>query len=644
MKKFVRSGKFFAVLMALMLVMSLCACDKNTTGEIADGQVTDNKDNGTDKGDVSTGVGDDGASGENSENNTSGVKDDENTDDKNTNDKNEETDPDEKSGDSDDSDKSEKDEGPEFMMELPEGSLTEQTLGFDENGKWEFNVENGFSTETVKLNIVAPANTTVYYTLDGSTPDEGDSVYSEPITFAPVDDDMKTIHVFKAVAIYNGDDDYYKSEIASRSFFVSEKADTRYSMLVLSISGEPSDLTESPKGILYGQNYKKRGREYEKPVFLEAFEADGTPVFAQYAGARVYGGYSRQYAIKSLKFYARKSYDEDHKNFKIKVFDTPRQDGSDKDISKYDRLVMRSHGNDFQFLYLRDELSQALVKKAGFADYESCVPAAAYLNGEYYGFFWLHENYCDKYFKEKYGKGDGEFVVLEGGEQKKSDDEDYQAYVDEYNKMYGELSKLDLKDDANYAQVSDFLDVNNYLDYMAWNIAINNSDWPHNNYKCYRYAPAGGEAAGEGVFDGKWRFLPHDMDYAYGLYDQRETIAGYDTLKTVLKAGNERYAPMLAALLERSDCRTYFKNKMKEFFDGVLAEDTLIKTYEELDALRKQEMPYYYDHLEDVKKSDWSVWTAADQYDGFAKSLYTFAAQRKDMALKYLEEDLPDLE
>ncbi len=628
--------KITAILLIALMVFSICACDSEQGSDAGSTtQAPDSQNEGKDKDDAGTVT---SAPSDGKDKDETGKKDGASKeDDAKATDG--ETDKDKETSDGKDNEKE-----PSFGLELPDGTVTAQTLGFDENGEWEFNVDECFSSSAVSLNIVCPSNAKVYYTLDGTEPCEGDSLYDAPINFAPTDDEVTKIHVLKAAAFF---EDGSKSKTATRSFFVSEKIDSRFSMVVLSIIGEPGDLTEKPNGILYGRNYEKRGRAYEKPIYLEMFDENGKQLLSQYCGTRVYGGYSRQYAIKSLKFFSRKSYDENNKNFKLKIFETPRLDGEDKNITKYDKFVMRSHGNDFQFLYLRDELSQALVKQAGFVDYESCVPCAAYLNGEYYGFFWLHENYCDKYFKEKYGKADGEFVVLEGSEKTKKDedaDEATQTLIDEYNTKYAELSELDLTDDANYGKVCDFIDVNNYLDYMAWNIAINNSDWPHNNYKVYKYVPAEGEAAGDGAFDGRWRFLPHDMDYAYGLYDQKETVANYDTLKHVLRTGDQRYAPLLAALMARSDCRTYFKDKMKEFFDGVLSEENLIKTYEELDALRKGEMPYYYEHLQVVKQSDWSVWTGADQYDGFAKSIYDFAKNRKDYALRYLEEQLPDLE
>ncbi len=44
-----------------------------------------------------------------------------------------------------------------------------------------------------------------------------------------------------------------------------------------------------------------------------------------------------------------------------------------------------------------------------------------------------------------------------------------------FNTTYQQLTALDLTDDANYAQVTEFMDVENYLQNYAFNIYINNA-------------------------------------------------------------------------------------------------------------------------------------------------------------------------
>ena len=521
-------------------------------------------------------------------------------------------------------------------------TTNELELQFYSDGTFEFKQENRFYYEDVRLTITAPEGAKVYYTLDGREPYFDSRVYKEPITFKALGGEFPDAYTFRA-CILNSDGS--SSKVAARSYLVGKNLKSRFSTVVFFISGDPDQLTEGPNGIMFGNNAFERGRDSERMVYIEAFEADGTPIFGQFGGVRVYGGYSRNYSIKSFKLFSRKSYDEDHKNFKIDVFQTPKLgEGEEGEvIGKYDKLVLRNGGNDYQFAFIRDELSQQLVKKAGFITYEEVVPAVVYLNGSYYAFHWLHENYCDKYLKERFGDGEGEFVILEGGDQLKDDDEDCQYYVDEYNEKYEKFSESDLTNDAIYNQLASYIDVESYLDFFAWNIALNNWDWPNNNFKCFRYVPADGEAGRDGVFDGRWRYLPHDMDYTYDIYDQAKAMENYNTLRVVMDKNNERYSPLFVKLMERKDCRDYFRNKTMEFLNGALSEKSIKETYEALHATRKQELTHYYNFLEVLnRRGDWTIWTKASNYANNEKQIYTFAQKRQAYVIRYMDELLPE--
>lgn len=526
---------------------------------------------------------------------------------------------------------------------LPEGTITDQLLYFAEDGSYVFNVENSFSTEAIVLSLQAPEGAVIHYTMDGSTPSRYSQVVDGALLFEPTDGLFPEVYTFSASCIL---EDGTVSDVARRTFFVCQKFDRRFSTAVFSLFGSPSSFFDPDYGIFMGDNVMLRGRDSERNIFVEAFEKDGTLLFSQNAGVRLYGGYgfSRQAAIKSLKLFSRKSYDDRHKNFKFSAFQTPKLDGSDEVISKYDKLVLRSHGNDFQFLFIRDELGQALAKKAGFENYEACIPAVVFFNGKYYGLFWLHENYCDKYFKEKYGDADGEFIVLEGKETlKETDDEDTKEAAEDFNEAYAAFSAMDFCDDECFSLLGDFLDIDNYLEYMAFNVAIANYDWPLNNIKCFRYVPAENDDHTTGAFDGRYRFLPHDMDMAFALPGQDETQARQNTLKDVLTPGTDRFAPLLSALLNRPSCRSYFKEKLKEYLNGVLSHDSFMETYEELHMERFWELPYYYDHLNLLKATERSIFAESDHYNAFEASLEEFSKDRSTYLLSYLEELLPDL-
>lgn len=527
-----------------------------------------------------------------------------------------------------------------------------ETLTFNDDLTWAFDCENDMRTADTDVRMVAPEGAVIYYTLDGSTPDENSEVYSDTLSFVAHGGDFPKAYTIKAKALLA---DGRWTNTAGRNLLIGTKLDNRFSTIVFAVCGDPDELINEPDGIFYGKNYEQRGRESEREVFVDAWNADGTALFSQFAGVRIYGGYSRQSVIKSMKLYARKSYDPDHGSFKFSNFSTEKLDGSDEIIKKYDRIVLRNFGNDNQQCFIRDELSQRLVKDAGMECYENVIPAVAYLNGSYYGFYWLHESFCDEYFQQKFGKAEGEFIVAEGMDTKKDadDDPEVQKYIAEYNSAYDKFSKLDLTNDANYNALNSIIDVEDYLTFFAWNITINNWDWPNNNFKCYRYVEAPASvlnAEGAKVtpdrynFDGRWRFLYHDMDWTYGLYGSEKAQASCNTLKEVLNPNDERYSPLFAQLMKRPESREFFRTKTMEFIDGAFSADNIKAAYKELNEFRYDELLYFYDFMEnETRKGVEDLWAREYNLASNEQQIFDFAENRGTYVVKYMNELLPSL-
>ncbi len=417
----------------------------------------------------------------------------------------------------------------------------------------------------------------------------------------------------------------------------------------INIRGNDKDLFKGPNGIFYGENYKLRGKESERQVSLMVTNPEGQTVLRQVCGIRVYGGASRESYLKSVKLYAREEYDLENKQFAYDLFGTQKQDGSGENIDKYKRLVIRNCGNDFQFAWIRDELVQRLAAKAGFVGTESVTPAAMIINGEYRGLYWLHESYCDYYFKSLFGKEErkGEFIILEGSETHKNVEEDEglnKSAANEFNLAYDYLSGLDLTDEKNYGELCDFMDVENYLQYYAINIYVNNRDWPWNNYKCYRYYTGKDEKYDEkGAYDGKWRFLLHDTDYSMGLYDQRETQASYDTIGSILNSKNtegdfSNYSPLFTALMKRDDCKKFFTDYVRELMNGMFSEKNMLKMLDVMNEGRAEAFQKHINYIESLRRQGKpGMWAGAEHQEEQLSKIKKFAAERPEYMEKFLK-------
>lgn len=469
-----------------------------------------------------------------------------------------------------------------------------------------------FYKDTVYLELVSDRPCDIYYTMDGSEPDKSKSLYQDKIELKS--GSQVKVYSIKAKGYFSDDSE---TDTIVHTYFVGRNVHRRFSTLIFSITSDPYNLYDYEYGILIPgklrddfikanphkhidppdpANFNMRGRESEREAYLEILEADGNVVASQKAGIRVYGGWSRANQQKSLKIFARKAYDQVNNKIRYEFFpDKTSASGDGTTIGAFKRLVLRNTGNDNGFGFIRDELFQTLAGQAGFRDYQAVRPAALFINGDYRGHLWLHEVYCDEYFEQHYGEYAGTFEILEGGETfKKLDDDGVNEYaIEDYEEAYS-YTYEDLRNDVVYNKLREVIDVENYLDYYALQIYIGNEDWPHNNYKVYRYYAAEGEEYREAPFDGKWRYLLHDLDYSFGIYG---TGPWEDNLrKYVSKPGEvNRESPLFSQLLLREDCKEYFIKRTLDLINGAFSSDNLNKVLDKMNEERLNEQLRMYD-------------------------------------------------
>ena len=452
----------------------------------------------------------------------------------------------------------------------------------------------------------------IFYTTDGTEPGEGSERY-DPDTGIPLTShrNMKCNLVSARMRF----DDGSWSRIYTDSWFVGRIADERYNTPIISISSDPHGLFDYFDGIMvegvirdeYREshpheeinpsspaNYNKRGMESERAAHVTMYLDDGTEVVNQDIGIRVNGGWSRDHPMKSLRLIARYDYDYTNK-FNLELFVGPHDAvGPDNTyIRSQQRLTLRNNANDAWGAYLREEAISLGARAAGFADAQSARPVSVYLNGEYYGFMWMHETFDDEYFSNRYGKHEGTFEILEGGETAKTYDEESELGKDalkEWNEII-RSAKLDMTDDIHFLDLCEKLDVDNYLRYYAIEIYVGNTDWPQNNHKIYRYYAAEGEEYRPGtVFDGRWRMLLFDTEFGFGLAGNEQI----DSLGRVLTRGDGGYSPLFTALMKRDDCRERFVGIVTDLWNGAYNMYYFSDLISDLSKLRYNELDYNF--------------------------------------------------
>ncbi len=486
-------------------------------------------------------------------------------------------------------------------------------------------LDSGFYDRRQELTVTAPAGARVYYTADCEIPDEtAGTLYEKPIVLEAGEEEQ--VYVYRFLAVYA---DGRKSPVETRTYFVGKNIKDRYDMMVLHLTGDPEGLFGYETGIfvpgkvwdefceanpsepignmMYG-NFTERGPEWEREVYIQFFSENGTLLTEQNGGVRIHGGMTRLKNQKSFRLYARKEYDEKNE-FKYAFFGDLNSEEDGTLGEEYKRLIVRNSGNDNGYGFIRNDLVAILASDAGFPDVMHSVPVAVYINGGYYGVYWLNSNYDGQYFENRYGKYDGEFVVIGGIEREKEPEEDphIQEYVEAYNSTYEELSALDLTDEENYEKVCRFMDVENYLQYFAIEQYVGNMDWPNNNLKVYRYVDPNGDYKEGTVFDGRYRFLLFDADYGFGLLTFNDTVGIWAQKPTLYKITSEKDTPMFLALMEREDCRAYFINYLCDLMNGPMAKEHVSEVVDELHASRYGELYHMLEETDIMKNSLWEA-------------------------------------
>lgn len=412
-----------------------------------------------------------------------------------------------------------------------------------------FSSEPGFYDEAFDLQIMGSGD--IYYTLDGTEPDTNSIRYDGTIhlddaslnpniysmrtdTSTGFDEqlikdrnagDFRHYHqpgflvdkctVIRAVS-YN--ERGVKSNEIRGSFFVDFDDKAGYEGInVISIYTDESNLFDYKKGIyvtgetfdrfLNGEieteyndwwwwpaNYRNKGIEWERPATAEFYSKDGQLILRKDIGIRTQGAGTRGMLPRSLNLYAREEYDNTE-SFEAGLFDDP--------TIKPDSINLFAGGNSY-FNRATDYLVHKNVSGRNIATSEF-KPYALFLNGEYWGFYWLTERFDENYFATHYGVDADNVVIVKNMLLEAGIDSDFE----EYNRIMSYLRNSDVTREDVYRGLDEYVDFDSLLDYYALMIYISrHDDWPGNNVAIWRVRhPKNGEYS-----DGRWRWILFDVN------------------------------------------------------------------------------------------------------------------------------------
>ena len=397
-----------------------------------------------------------------------------------------------------------------------------------------------YNDGNIKVTLSGSGKGKIYYTTDGSNPTTNSKVYSSPLT-------IKKTTVLRIMSKESGK---LKSDTVTYSYIMNEN----HTLPIISLAINPSDLNSL--------HYNAWVEGYMKSVDVELIEKDKTG-FKITAGLKLFGGSTRGHAKKSYELKFKKQYGDGHLEYK--VFDTV-------DSSIFESLVLRSGSQDemgdaTRKTLIRDIVGTSLVDEYTSVDVQAYKPVVMYLNGEYWGLYFIREKVDETFVANHYNvPADKEKTDL-----LRIDNQVKSGSIDAYNNMLNFISNNSLSNKNNYAKIKDMIDIENLCDFWIAETWTANNDIV--NTRFFR---------NPNVDNGKWKFIFYDLDFAF--YNVNKNYYQFSTSPSGMTV-NGYSTFLLRNLMKSSEFKKTYLERLSYNLKNTWASDTVVK---KIDSIIKE--------------------------------------------------------
>ena len=444
---------------------------------------------------------------------------------------------------------------------------------------------SGFYDGDIIVTITASGGGKIYYSLDGTLDDPIE--YTGEIKLKKAGDYQS--YTVKAWT--------QTGEAASEGYIIGDDCVERFDLPVAIVQTADYNLYDYEFGIFekgkvwddydsknpdnnkskshHPANYNRRGDEWMRFSTLTILSADGEKILSQSAAMGVSGAASASNEVqKSLRFDADEDYDAAHDSFVSDLIDDVAADGSrTPTLDKYKSIILRNSGNDFIATMIRWNFISEMFRRAGENTVTAASPCVVFLNGSYYGLAQFQPRLSDRFIAESIGLADRDQVEKYKGGSRTFFTNDALSYIDSGD--FSTPESIDALDET--------LDVASCIRYIAFEIFCDNGDW-NGNTLIWRYNGEYQPSVPES--DGRWRFIPFDLDFAFGLYSDRDDT--FDLAMNV--AGTSPILRFAGKLLENDRCVDLFMANLYEISGEIFTDSAITEVIGAADALVATEL------------------------------------------------------
>jgi len=459
-----------------------------------------------------------------------------------------------------------------------------------------FSHSEGFHTSSFSLIINSLIGDTIFYTLNGDLPTESANIYTDsifiknknaqPNIFSEIPttpkqdlisykswqspaDKIDKATILRCASYKNG---IRTSEIYTKTFFVGNEIEDKYSLPVLSLITEKENLFNVDTGIYvpgvnfdvndpqWTGNYFMQGDDWERNIHIEYFDKEGNLGFSQNAGVRIHGGKTRQASQKSFRLYARNEYGKEYFNYKL----LPK-----RQTEKYKRFILRTTMGAWGNTIIKDVVAQNIASPLNI-DYQEFQPVIVYLNGEYWGIQTIRDRIDERYIEYTHNI-DKDLV-------------EFQKWHNiDYNNLTKYIENNNLSLNKNYNYVLTKIDIDNYIDYTIAELFFTNYDWPSNNIKFWKE-----------IDNGKWRWVLYDLDGGFGRANKNMLKHATVNDPSITWPNSPSSTFLFRNLLKSELFKAHFIERYAEILNNEFRVDVMKA---KLDSIKKIYNPEMMDHI-----------------------------------------------
>ena len=477
-----------------------------------------------------------------------------------------------------------------------------------------FSHQGGFYDEPFELSLGCSDFTLhIRYTTNGNTPTASSPKYDSQLWLGPqlysrseifkiqvspeslsyVPDSVRHAIVIRAAAF--DDDGLCMGPVATHTYLIRSLGADAQGLPVLSICADSLALFDYDTGIMVPGvnqtdsdpertgNYFQHGREWERLANVEFYEPTDNSGINQQCGLRTHGNRARAFPAKGLKIYAREEYGK--KRFKHRFFETTP-------LNSFKHLVLKPFSTLWPYSGVQDYVSNRMALNLAL-DAPHSRPVILYLNGEYWGIYFLQEKMDERYLEDHYGVDIEQCnIICNWHREAECGDSANFVHLMEW------LETADLSVAENYAYLCDLIDVQNVMDYLVFETFIGNTDWPANNLRLWQ----------EG--DGKWRWLFYDGDAAlidndFAVFDNASYM-GIESWPSSTKA-----SLLFRRLFENNGFKQGFAERVASLCATELRYENTVPFLEEIRNGIGSEIPsqvFRFGYPESVDFWNWSIY------------------------------------